>query len=352
MKYVYKYDHFGDYQFTIVLPRNNLTKYCMGSDKKLECELVECDDRVRALIFTLFKTLLKKKFDLVHSHGFTSGACASILVKLFSLQHIMTAHDVILEQQFSGKIGLIKKFLVSFLFNRVDIILAVTHDAQANFNEMLPGVTRPEKRVIVNGIDIEMFDNLPQRPFRQELGLGDNVFLVGFLGRLMSQKGFKYLVEAIASIYRENEAGLKPVLLVFADDGFIREEKENVTQMKLEEAIHFLPRVDSVGEVINGLDIVAMPSLWEACGLLAMEALVIGKPLIASNCIGLREVIEGSPTFVVEPRNHLALAEAICTAMNDTRDAEFMSYRETARRRFTAEKTTRGLAGLYREILG
>jgi len=65
----------------------------------------------------------------------------------------MTSHDVILEQQFSGKTGKLKKFLVSSLFNQVDQVISVTHDAQANFNEMLPAVTRPEKRVIVNDED-------------------------------------------------------------------------------------------------------------------------------------------------------------------------------------------------------
>ena len=351
-KYVYKNEFFSDYHFTVVLPENSMDSTSLESDMGSSFEFVECSNESFALLVSVFKTLRSRKFDLIHSHGFTSGACTAILAKIFSLPHLMTAHDVILNTQLQGFKGKLKKYLLSLLFNQLDMVQAVTFDTLNNFNEMLPGVTHPEKRMILNGIDISLYENVTPRNFVTELDLSNKYFLLGFMGRFMSQKGFRYIVDAIDIIVNKDLPGKMPLVIAIGSDGFIREEKEAIAQRNLSEFFYFLPPVENAAPVIFGMDAMLMPSLWEACGLLGMESLISGKALIASNCIGLREVIEGSPAFVVEPANAASLAEAIIQCMQDSRPDEFSSYVDTAKSRFTARNTSEKLLQLYDEMIG
>ena len=77
-----------------------------------------------------------------------------------------------------------------------------------------------------------------------------------------------------------------------------------------------MPFTPNIAGTIKGLDVVAMPSLWEACGLLAMEAMAAGAPLIGTNCVGLREVLRNTPAKMINLGDSKALSKAILEEMN------------------------------------
>ena len=93
-----------------------------------------------------------------------------------------------------------------------------------------------------------------------------------------------------------------------------------------------------------------MPSRWEACGLLAMEALAAGVPIVGSDCIGLREVLAATPARMVEPGNAAALAEALARELEERRSAEFLAYSPTAVERFSVARNASALRSLYDEL--
>ena len=104
--------------------------------------------------------------------------------------------------------------------------------------------------------------------------------------------------------------------------------------------------------MINSINAVAMPSIWEACGLLAMEALVTGTPLIASDCIGLRLVIKGTPTFIAEGGNANSLAKAMESCIEDNKKDQFESYIPKAKARYDVRRTSEQLFNLYHKMVG
>jgi glycosyltransferase involved in cell wall biosynthesis len=351
INYVYTTPIFHNYRFTMILPESHLSDLFIETLNHLDAEFILCDKNSISMMSTLISVLRKSSIDLIHSHGFTSGVYSAVIARCFFVNHIITAHDIILPEQIMGFTGKIKAVVISCLFNLATYIHCVSYDVENNLKSMLPLVKISKLYTITNGIDIKRFSQAKRKDVHALLSIPNGYFLIGFLGRFMSQKGFKYLVEAMEIIKDKEDLPKNPLVIAVGEDGFIQEEKEVIKSKGISDSFYFLGRVKDASEIIKGFNVIAMPSLWEACGLVAMEALVAGVPLIASNCIGLREVIEGSPAFIVKPGNSNDIAEAIVDCMNDDRQAEYDAYRKTAMERFDSITTAKRVKILY-EIIG
>ena len=140
-------------------------------------------------------------------------------------------------------------------------------------------------------------------------------------------------------------------MLTFDWGGFVREEYAAIEQRGLAACFHMMQYTEDMPAMIKAMDMVVMPSLWESSGLLGMEALVAGVPIVASGCIGLREVLADSPAIMVPPADARALAQAIAAQMNTPDKAVFRDYAETARQRYALQRPARALRELYDSLL-
>jgi glycosyltransferase involved in cell wall biosynthesis len=289
----------------------------------------------------------------VHSHGFTSGMCAALPTYLWRIPHLMTSHDVINANQFSGLKGRIKQKGMAVLLRLVNKIHSVSYDAENNLLKYFPELAKRERKCVViqNGIDVERFLAAEPRDLRGELGLADNTFLIGFMGRFMAQKGFRYLVDAMALLRDEKDLPKRPLVLTFGDGGFIRQEKQTIEERALEDYFHFMPFAPNVAGTIKGVDVVVIPSLWEACPLLPMETFVCGIPVIGSDCIGLREVLQKTPAKLVKSKNSRMLADAIKEEITVSRKNIFVSYIDMAIGRFDVKSQSKELKQIYYSML-
>ncbi len=188
--------------------------------------------------------------------------------------------------------------------------------------------------VILNGIENDRFFIDEKENWQTRIDLDEQTFTIGFFGRFMTQKGFKYLVAAIEEILKNENDHQQPVVLAFGWGGFIREEQAEIKRRRLEKNFHFLPFQNDPARAIRGVDVVVMPSLWEACPLLPMEVLVAGVPIIGTDCIGMREVLKDTPARIVPSADSRALAEAIIAEMQSSSKVKFEEYRNKAIQRF------------------
>lgn len=353
----YTYNNFDSSRFhlTILAQDQPELRVLLNDLKDLDVSYVPAGHDPRDLRFMLsvMKNIIFGRYDIIHSQGLMSGIYSVIPASLSHTKHIMTAHDVLSEKQFNGLKGFFKKRALAFLLPKIDVIHSVSHDAHENLLEFIPKLKRSAVNlpVIPNGIDISRFSGSEIRDLRKELNLPQDVFLVGFLGRFMSQKGFRYLIEAIELLNREQDLSKKAAVVAFGFGGFIREDKEYIKEKGLENYFHFLPFTVEVGPALKGLDVVAMPSLWEACSLLAMEAMVAGVPLIGTDCIGLREVIKDTPCAMVPAGDSQALAKAIEAEMKAPSRSKTEAFHEKARARFDVKKQVAKLEQLILETL-
>jgi glycosyltransferase involved in cell wall biosynthesis len=294
------------------------------------------------------KIISSNEFHLIHAHGFTSAFSVALRLPFLRAKAIFTSHDVLNASQFAGVAGQLKKVIFAFLINRFNVIHSVSHAAQENLFEMLPLVSKRKARVILNGVDTERFFSAEPCALKQALNIPPEVKLIGFFGRFMSQKGFKYLVDAVEVLEREQPGQYRVV--TFGEGCFIREEKAALEQRGLQHLFYFHDFVADTAPYVKGCDIVAMPSLWEACGLVAMEVLSAGVPLIATNCGGLAEVCKNTPAIMVSPANSDQLYHAFL-CVNELRKQDFSDFAPVAKDRFNIKSTTALFRALYSSLI-
>jgi len=354
LRYVYR--AFGDdkWRLTLLAPDSEETRVLVHEDlKNIHLQYIPTESNPSNRLFTwrIAQVLREGDYDIVHSHGFTSAVCAALGAKTFAKCHILTSHDVVNAHVFKGFGGRFRRVVVLALLRTVDTIHSVGHDAQDNLLANFPRLANKKLSVIPNGIEIGRFSDAVPRDLHRELNLDRECMLIGFAGRFMSQKGFRYLVDAVELIVRKGNSNRRPFVLAFGHGGFIREEQEMVSKRNLSHYFRFLPFVPNIGPVIKGLDVVVIPSLWEACPLLPMEVLVSGTPLISSDCVGLREVVRNTPTTVVPARDSARLARAIWDYMENDKREIFAAYAAEAKKRYDVQIVIAALQDLYDSAL-
>lgn len=353
IKYVYgRFDPAG-YRFTFVMPASGQGDLLRNDLSNFTMDTVAVDRaRPEKAIFGGVRRILNggHPIDLIHSHGFTAGLLTSVASIGHRIPHILTPHDVIRPRQFAGPTGALKKPAYGVLLRRIDVIQCVGEDARANLLAAFPALGRRAGAVVTirNGIPVGHFSGA-----RTETRRSGGPTTFGFLGRFMPEKGFPILIDAIE---RLAASGLTPAdLLVLAvnDGAYVREYKDAIEKRKLSRYFSFSGFVSDVKSVYARIDAVVSPSVSETCPLLPMEAFVAGVPIIASDCIGLREVAADSPALVFRSGDAAGLADRmkLIIASPDAYKRRARDFRAEAARRFDVRDTADRLEALISRVI-
>jgi glycosyltransferase involved in cell wall biosynthesis len=149
-------------------------------------------------------------------------------------------------------------------------------------------------------------------------------FVVGFAGRLISRKGWKEFLEAVSMLPVKKE-----LIFRIAGDGPERAQFEKkCQQLKLSELIDFRGIVQDMNQFYPTLDILVIPSRWEPMGMVAVEAMACGIPVVAARVGGLAEIIHHRQNgLLYDPGKVSELAENIWLLRQDRDLYEFLSRR-------------------------
>ncbi|MEM4634092.1 MAG: glycosyltransferase family 4 protein [Candidatus Anstonellaceae archaeon] len=222
--------------------------------------------------------------------------------------------------------------------------------SQDTLDMTLPkGFAKPTK-VIYNGIDEKVFKPAKHGKKWEEYfdGKGIGKPVVFSNARLLQQKGLHHLVDAIA--------GLDADLLVLGR-GPLKGELENRAKSK-NVRLHFITQRlsdEELASLYNSIDIFALPSLYEPCGIAMLEAMGCARPCVASKIGGLQEIIQhGKNGLLVQPACPEELNKAIGVLLNDTKLAARLG--KNARKRvlenFTWDIVASKVERFYHELGG
>lgn len=346
LRQVYSQPVFQDCEITLLAPTEDLGDFLAQHIPEQRLSVRNVPDATGQFLRQTRAAIRADNFDLFHSHGLTTGVLGEIARAGTGIPHLMTMHDVFLPTTFNGLGGRIQQVGLNLLMRRCDAIHAVSEDCASNFREYLPLVKEERVHAILNGIDTEAIVNAVPIDAHAQLGLSSDTRLIGFFGRFMAQKGFRSLVDAIGIIVQQ--ADHPPFKVVtFGWGGFIREDFHYLQDKGLGEYFVQQPHTDDQYRWMKAMDCVVMPSRWEACGLVAMEALVAGVVLIGTDCIGLREVLRGSPAVQFNPGDSVALSSAIAVMLGKRCNRASVQFQEAAAKRFDIRICGNKLRTLY-----
>lgn len=303
---------------------------------------------IRAFTKRVFQELLRDDYDVVLSQGFTSAVSVHIANLAFRIPHILTIHGIIETRYLSGRFAFFRRFFFGKVLEGTSVLHGVSNDIISHLFEMFPNLKYRAKGIVVipNGIDPLLLDSPPARPMnlRGTLQITNSTFLFGFFGRFMHEKGFDLLIEAVESLSKRKDISGRFGVVGVGSGDYIRELREVIHGLDLDPYFHFLPLQPDIQSLLPQFDAIVMPSRWEACPLLPMEVLCSGTPLIASDCIGLREVVSNTPTLIFPSEDVVALANVMntCLTSNDYR-GEFERYSSQARMRYDVANSAHAL---------
>lgn len=185
-------------------------------------------------------------------------------------------------------------------------------------------------RVVPCGVDTGLFHPINQAQARQAVGLEPDENTVLFVGRMEPLKGIDDLLRAIAKIVRERRVPCSQLSLILiggsAEDhpDAMTGEMGRLIQMRdalgLQEMVAFLGAQgqDVLPLYYAAADVLVMPSHYESFGMVALEAMACGTPVIASDVGGLKYTVQDRVTgFLVPAKDPDSLADAICHILND-----------------------------------
>ena len=299
------------------------------------------DLRVVPQLASLFKSTGTQVVHTHMIHGDLYGALAARMTKLTLVQ---TRHN---DDKFRRWLPM--QLLSRLLADQAKTVIAIS-ESLAAFVRDVEGVPGPKIVSIPYGLDpAAVTAGASPGALRAELGLGPEIPLIAAVGRLTEQKGFRYLLEALAHVWAE----VPQAHLVIAGEGPLRAELA-AQAAGLGDAVHFLGWRTDAPTIMADCNVLAVPSLWEGFGLVTLEAMALSKPVVASRVSALPEIVLDGPQgtgLLVPPADPAALAAALITLLTDPAQARARGARGHARleKEFTVRRMARKHVTVYTE---
>jgi glycosyltransferase involved in cell wall biosynthesis len=308
----------------------------------LDATVVRQQDWQDREVFAKFCT--DNKVDVLHTHWSTDAFVPPFAARFSGVPvRMMTRHS-----PYPFKTSLGRLLYTRFLYNR---ILAIS---QSVANTLITcGVPEDKITVVHHGTNVVEFENVSKTraESRAEIGLGDDIVAVGILGRIAEEKGHRYLYDALKML--PHLANLR--IVVVGEGPLLDEQQAYVKQNALEDRVIWVPFRSDVNNVINALDIVAVPSTWEEpCSAVIQQGMALSKPVIGTRVGGTPEmIVEGVTGMLADARNASQLAQAMETLAShaDVRDRQGAAGAMRVRELFTLEHMTARIEEIYYQEL-
>ncbi len=227
------------------------------------------------------------------------------------------------------------------------------HVAESATSEL--GVDPERISVIYRGVDSDAVQpaesGATSTGIREELSLDSASPLILSVGRLVPQKGQRYLIEAMPAIRDRHP----DAVLLLIGIGFLEEKLRNLAdELDLQDSVRFLGRREDVPALLQAADIFVFPSLFEGLGVSLLEASGSGTPVIGTNTGPIPEIIRDGETGLLVPP---ADAEAIANAVSQLADDEDLrmrlgtAARDRVSKNFTIDQAVTMLEEFYETVI-
>ncbi|MBL7190507.1 glycosyltransferase family 4 protein [bacterium] len=302
-------------------------------------------------LFKLIALIMKEKPDIVHTNSSKAGILGRLAAWLNRVPVIVHSPHGHIFYGYYGK----AKTLVFIWLERLsamitDRVITLTKLGMQDHIDLK--IAKPEKFVpIYCGIDLKRYSE-PSRSkdvIRREIGLPEDKFIIGWVGRLVDIKGCEYFIKA-ASLLKDD---YKLHFLIVGGGPNEDNLHKLAEKLEIQDRITFTGHREDIPDMFAVMDIYILSSLNEGLGRTILEAQAAGAPVIASNVGGVPEIVENDYTGILTPpKNSQVLAQTISLLAQDDefrRKLRTEAFRKLEK--FTLQKTIGDLDDLYQELL-
>ena len=284
---------------------------------------------IRSLFFIIFgtiqliKIIKKYKIDIIHGHYLFPSGLVAILASIFTKKKVyVTSHGSDMfclyhEHKFMQPV-------IKFILKKADFILVVSEALKKEILKLdIPNIENKIK-INWNTVDIEKFHPNNNYEFKKELKIAENQPIILFIGNIIKRKNVTTLIEAKKLVQEDC------TLVIVGDGPLLNSLKSKVEEENIANVIFTGSRGD-IERIIPSSKLLILPSFSESFGLVLIESLACGKPVIGSNVGGIKEIITKDVGLLVEPSDCKALANAIDLILYDHEIYE--KFQSNARKR-------------------
>jgi len=273
---------------------------------------------------------------LIHANGSRAMAHAAVAGRL-------TARPTLWHVRVADRDGLVDRALCA-----VATAIIATSRAVARRFPWAPA----KVRVVPNGVDLKRFaPRPPSSALRASLGVPPSAPVALSIGRHVPEKGYRHLVDAAALVERARPG----VHWVLVGDGELRSELEaRARRLGLESRVHFTGWRDDVADVLALSDVFVLPSQSEGFGRVLVEAMAMGRAIVATAVGGVPDVVlAGRTGLLVQPADPVALADAVRALLDDPARAARLGAagRARAESSFSLGAHVHAVERVYDEVL-
>lgn len=289
-----------------------------------------------------------KNHDVICANSQKALFVCALAAKLSRRPLVWVLHDIVTDPAFSAA-----NRRASLAFARLFARVVAVNSQETGRAFIEAGGEADKVRIVYNGFDpakAATYDAGKAARLRAELGLGPEP-VVGLFGRLSEWKGQHIFLEAIAAM-----DGAQAVIVggpLFGQEAYEARIRDQASRLGLDGRVRFLGFRSDVPELMAAMDVVAHTSIVaEPFGRVVVEAMMCGRPVVATRGGGVTEIIrDGETGLLVPPGDASALAAALGCTLSHPALAERLAQkgREDVSQRFSLEETCRAVSALLAE---
>jgi len=313
---------------------------------------------------TIIKAIKTHKAEIVHTHGSKAGLLGRLAAWLLRVPvRIHTFHGHLFHSYFNRITTRAVIQLETFLSKISTSIIALSREQKHELVHVFKIANEAKVHIIPLGIDQQYFCTgaLQKREnFRRQFNVSDSDLAIGIVGRIAPIKNHLLFIDTAISLLKEGYGNI--TFLIVGDGEQTAEIKKYLAQKKVSfpgdktifSKIIFTSWYTNIAEVQNGLDILVLTSHNEGTPLSVIEAQICGKPVIATNVGGVKDIIINEKTgFLVEHGNMKQLKERLKDLIDNKELREKMGLQAHifAQQNFSRKKQAEQTKCLYEESL-
>lgn len=248
-----------------------------------------------------------EKIDMIHAHGTRAYSNVFWAAKRLKLPMVYTVHGWSFHIDQKLHIRKFREMTERLLTHNADTTICVS---KSNEQDGIKRFNMKRSTVIYNAVDFTKFDRSNTfSDLRQQIGIDASKTVIGYIVRITKQKDPFTMLQAMKLVCEQS----KDIILLMVGDGDLKDEAIQLAKdLKIDDQVIFLPFRTDIPNVLNAIDIYCLPSLWEGFPIGILEAMAMGKPVVASPVDGTFEMVRNGETgILVEQQKPKELAEAL-----------------------------------------